>query len=188
MIKEEEKVILKDGSEAILRTPNLNEGEILLNFTRLASGETEFLLKNSEEWDNVTVESENAWIEEKRNSANTLVIGCYVDGKIAGNCDVMFRGGKKAGHRCTIGIAILKEYWNKGIGTILIGELIKSAKEYGSEIMELEFIEGNERARRLYEKCGFKVIGERPNAFKVKDGTYRKEYLMQKYLKEDKDK
>lgn len=48
--------------------------------------------------------------------------------------------------------------------------------------MELEFIEGNERAQRLYEKFGFRVISERPNAFKLKDGTQLSEIYMQKYL------
>ncbi len=48
--------------------------------------------------------------------------------------------------------------------------------------MELEFIEGNDRARYLYEKCGFHVVCEKPNAYKLKDGTYRSEFYMQKYL------
>ena len=61
-------------------------------------------------------------------------------------------------------------------------ELIAAAKERGTEIMELEFIEGNERAKRLYEKFGFRVVSEKPNAFKLKDGTYQKEFCMQKYL------
>jgi hypothetical protein len=48
--------------------------------------------------------------------------------------------------------------------------------------MELEFIEGNERAQRLYEKFDFRVISERPNAFKLKDGAQLSEIYMQKYL------
>ena len=50
--------------------------------------------------------------------------------------------------------------------------------------MELEFIEGNDRAKHLYEKFGFRVVAEKPNAFKLKDGTYRNEFYMQKYLRE----
>ena len=51
------------------------------------------------------------------------------------------------------------------------------------EIVELDFVEGNDRARALYEKYGFKIVGERPNAFKLKDGRLLKEYFMQKDLK-----
>ena len=35
----------------------------------------------------------------------------------------------------------------------------------------------------LYEKYGFQIVGERPNAFKLKDGRLLKEYFMQKELK-----
>ena len=57
------------------------------------------------------------------------------------------------------------------------------AQKRGTEIMELEFVEGNDRARHLYEKFGFRVISEKPNVLKLKDGTYRSEVYMQKYLK-----
>ena len=48
--------------------------------------------------------------------------------------------------------------------------------------MELEFIEGNERAKHLYEKVGFRVVAEKPMAIKLKNGTYLSEFYMQKYL------
>lgn len=49
----------------------------------------------------------------------------------------------------------------------------------GIEIVELAFLEGNSRARALYEKFGFRIVGSRPDAFKLKDGLYRNEYYMQ---------
>lgn len=88
----------------------------------------------------------------------------------------------KTSHRATIAIAILKDYWNFGIGSAMFAELVAEAQKHGTEIMELEFIEGNERAKHLYEKFGFRVVSERPNAFKLKDGTYLSEIYMQKCL------
>lgn len=88
----------------------------------------------------------------------------------------------KTSHRATIAIAILKDYWNLGIGSAMFEELVADAQKRGTEIMELEFIEGNERAKHLYEKFGFRVVSERPNVFKLKDGTYLSEFYMQKYL------
>ena len=61
-------------------------------------------------------------------------------------------------------------------------ELIAAAMRHGTKILELDFIEGNDHARRLYEKFGFRVVAEKPNAIKLKDGAYRKEFYMQKYL------
>ena len=132
----------------------------------------------------MTVESEEKWVNRVRGSQSTLAITCYIDGNIAGNCEIYFRGGIKTSHRATVGIAILKEYWGIGIGSAMFRELIAAAEANpATEIVELEFIEGNDRARALYEKYGFKIVGERPNAFKLKDGQIMKEYFMQKEIK-----
>ena len=44
--------------------------------------------------------------------------------------------------------------------------------------MELDFVEGNTRARALYEKMGFRITGIRPNAIRLKNGTLLNEYSM----------
>ena len=41
-----------------------------------------------------------------------------------------------------------------------------------------EVIRKDSRAQTLYEKVGFRVVGVRPNAFALKDGTMKKTYLM----------
>ena len=84
----------------------------------------------------------------------------------------------------TVAIAILKEYWNCGIGSAMFAELISVAEARPEiEIIELEFVEGNDRARNLYEKFGFKIVGERPNAFKLKDGCLLKENFLKELQK-----
>lgn len=49
--------------------------------------------------------------------------------------------------------------------------------------MELEYVEGNSRARALYEKMGFRITGVRPNAIRLKDGTLLNEYTMIREIK-----
>ena len=111
-------------------------------------------------------------------------IDCFVDGELAGNCEITFRSGIKLRHRATIGIAILKKYWNLGIGTAMFRELVAAAEARPETmLMELEFIEGNTRARALYEKFGFRIVAVRPNTFRLKDGRMLCEYLMQKELR-----
>lgn len=181
MIFEEKKITLKNGQTAILKSPCVGDAEKMLNYIKKACGETDYLLRYPEEW-NISLEQEEGWVNRLRSSPDALAITCYVDGEVAGNCEINFRGGMKTSHRATIAIAILKAYWNLGIGSAMFEELIAAACERGTEIMELEFIEGNERAKRLYEKFGFRVVSEKPNAFKLKDGTYQKDFYMQKYL------
>ena len=183
MIFDEQKIILKDGTTAILKTPEIKDAEMLLNSIKTASNETEFLSRTIEDWENVTVESEEKFIHNVRESQNTLFIACYVDGAIAGNCDITFKSGSKTSHRATVGIALQKKYWNIGIGSAMFKELMKAAEEHkGTEIVDLEMIEGNNRAKALYQKFGFQVISVEPKFFKLNDDTYQNLVYMQKYL------
>ncbi len=81
-------------------------------------------------------------------------------------------------------IALLKEYWNQGIGTRMFREMIRIAEGNENILqMELEFVEGNTRARALYEKMGFRITGVKPNAIRLKDGTLLNEYSMVREIK-----
>lgn len=181
MIFEEKTIILKDGRTAILKSPCVEDAEKLLNYIKKSCSETDFLARYPEEW-TTTIGQEEGWVNRLRSSPNTLAITCYVDDAVAGNYEISFRSGIKTSHRATIAIAILKDYWGIGIGSAMFEELVAAAQNRGTEIMELEFIEGSERAKHLYEKFGFRIVSERPNAFKLKDGTYLREIYMQKYL------
>ena len=168
---------------AVLKTPESGDGEKMLNCIKTCCGETEFLVRYPEEWDGMTMESEERWIKNIRSSPNTMGIACYIDGNVVSNCEINFRSGIKAGHRAVIALSILKKYWGIGIGSHMFRHLIAAAEAHpGTEIVELEYMQGNERGRALYEKFGFRAVGERPNAYKLKDGSLRSEILMQKPL------
>lgn len=181
MIFEPKEITLKNGKTAIFKSPSIEDAEQLLNYIKTASGETDFLTRYPEEW-TTTVEQEAKWIQNSLDDEDMFTFACYIDGKVVGNCEIRFYKGIKTSHRGLVGIAILKDYWNLGIGSAMFEELIAASKERGILIMELEFIEGNDRARHLYEKFGFKIVSEKPNAFRLKDGTMLSEFYMQKYL------
>ena len=183
MILKEKNITLKNGKNAILKSPCMDDAEKLLHFIQKSCGETDFLARYPEDWEKVSIEKEEAWVKQMRETSGALAITCYVDGEIIGNSEIRFRGSIKTAHRATIGIAILKDFWNLGIGSAMFENLIDAARQRDTEIIELEFIKGNERAKRLYEKFGFRIVSEKPNAFKLKDGTYQSEIYMQKYLK-----
>ena len=183
MIFEEKKIILKDGTEAVLKTPEIKDAKTLLDNVKVTAIETDFFSRSIEDWDGFSVEDEEKWISNVRESKNALVITCFINGEAVGNCDITFKSSAKTLHRATVGIAIQKRCWNIGIGSAMFEELIKAAKEHeGTEIVDLELIEGNNRAKALYEKFGFKSVSVKPNFFKMKDGTYQNLVYMQKYL------
>lgn len=181
MLFEEKKITLKNGTCAILKSPCVEDAEKMLNYIKTACAETDFLTRYPEEW-GTSIADEEAWIRRQRSSPNTLSITCYIGGEIAGNCEINFGSSIKTAHRATIAIAILQDYWGLSLGTILFDELIAAARKREVELLELEFIEGNNRAQHLYEKFGFRIVSQKPNAFKRKDGTYQNEFCMQKYL------
>lgn len=183
MIFNEKTIVLKNGKTALLKSPEPGDGAKMLDYIKRAYGETEFLVRYPEEWDGVSVEGEEKWIKNGRDSRNDMKITCYVDAEIAGNCEIIFHTDKKTCHRAELAIAILEKYWGLGIGSAMFEELIAAARAHeGTEIVELKFVEGNERARALYEKFGFRIVSERPNAFKLRDGSLVKLCYMQKIL------
>ena len=174
-------IILKNGTPAILREPRTSDAAQMVAYMKKTSEETEFLMRYPEECRH-TEETEAEFLEDIVSSKNDLMIVCEVDGRIAGNCQISFNRRIKTAHRATIGIALLKEFWNLGIGTKLFEAMIEAAKARGVSQIELEVIEGNERAIHLYEKMGFSIVAEKPNAIRLKDGTLLREFFMAKYL------
>ena len=76
---------------------------------------------------------------------------CLVEGKVAGNCMITWTTGMKTRHRAQVAIALLKEYWRQGIGTRMFEEMIRIAEANpGILQMELDFVEGNARAKAQY--------------------------------------
>ena len=58
-------------------------------------------------------------------------------------------------------VAVKREYRSKGIGYIIIEDIIDRAKEIGATSMTLEVRKSNGTAIRLYEQIGFKNAGIR---------------------------
>ncbi len=185
MIIEDVRFELKDGREAILRSPKKEDVESTLEYLVISAGETDYILRYPEECGKYTPEGEKKLFEQKNESPNEAMIMCIVDGKVVGNCEISFFKGMKTKHRASIGIALISDFWNQGIGTKMFEEMIRLAESReGVMQIELEFVEGNDRARHLYEKMGFRITGVRPNAIRLKDGTLLNEYTMIREIKE----
>jgi len=184
MIIDDVRFKLRDGREALLRSPKEEDIESTLEYLVISAGETDFILRYPEECGKYTPEGEKKLFEQKNESPNEAMIMCVVDGKVVGNCEISFFKGMKTKHRAGIGIALISEFWNQGIGTKMFEEMIRLAESReGVMQIELEFVEGNARARHLYEKMGFRITGVRPNAICLKDGTLLNEYMMIREIK-----
>ncbi len=170
---------LKDGRSALIRSPRDEDIPGVLDYLRISAGETEFILRYPEECGKYTPEGEKALFDRINASDHEAMLLCLVEGRVAGNCSILWPTGLKTRHRAAVAIALLREFWGQGIGTRLFEELIAIAEENENILqMELDFVEGNARARALYEKMGFRISGVKPNAIRLRDGTLLNEYSM----------
>ncbi len=181
MLFEEKKITLKDGRTAIFRSPRPEDAQPLLDYMKITAGESPYLLRTPEEC-TMTVEAEQAFIANVVAQEFDMMILCFVEGELAGNCRIVRRNKIKNRHRADVMIALYQKYWSLGIGTAMFQEMISLGRTWGLMQLELEVIEGNTRAKGLYEKMGFQTVAATPNAIRLPDGTLLKEYLMVKPL------
>ena len=121
-----------NGHQLVLRTAKKEDAQNLLSHLKQFYAESKYLIKEPEEVQ-VTLEEEYDWIDEHLNSDNSLLIMAEVDGKYVG--DASFEGTtlSRQKHRVSLGIFILKDYTNMGIGTHLMETLIEEAKNMTDE-------------------------------------------------------
>jgi len=86
--------------------------------------------------------------------------GIFHRDKIVGNAQIAAGDLPTNLHRVDLGIGILKEYRNKGLGKRLLNTIIKWCIEQPSiHWIDLGVFSGNKNAKALFEKIGFRAIG-----------------------------
>lgn len=178
MLYKEEIFTGKNGTAYMLKSPETTDAEQMLAYLKATAEETEHGLSYPEEMD-FSIKDEEDFITGFAESAGSLMISAFESGALVGNAllSSVF-DKKKAMHRATFSIALLKCAWGQGLGQKMLSELIGFAKRAGYEQLELEVVSTNLPAVSLYKKMGFVVYGERPRSFKLKSGMYSNELLM----------
>lgn len=185
MIYNTKEFVLKNGIKMILKSPEVRDAQMLLNQIIETTKVTDYLTTTENDFapfiEDITKEEEfiSKFIEGK-----DYLLCAYVNNIIVGNCMIRFLTHTKDKHRAIVGIAIKKEYWGLGIGSIMFDELIDIARNTpGIEQIELDVISQNQRAIALYTKKGFRKTGEMPHQLKLEDGTYLDSNTMILFLK-----
>lgn len=177
-MKYNQKIIMKNGKEALLRNGEASDGKVVCENFNLTHSETDYLLTYPDE-NSLTTEEEAKFLERKSESANEIEIVAFVDGKVAGTAGIDAVGTKyKTKHRAEFGVSIAKEYWGLGLGRALTEACIKCAKEAGYTQLELDVVSDNQNAVALYKKAGFAEFGRNPKGFKSRTGEYQELVLM----------
>lgn len=116
-----------------------------------------------------TVEEEADYICQLENSCDDIMLIAKDVDKIIGTAGLN-RLPRRMQHRGDFSVTVLKAYWNKGIGSQLMKEILKFAKENNFEVIDLQVRSDNTAAIHLYEKFGFLKLGTHPAFFNI-DGV-----------------
>lgn len=104
-----------------------------------------------------------------------------IDGKPCGIATLCLMPYKKLAHQCLLSIIVGKGYRGKGVGTVLMNNLLHLAKNYFRiEVIYLEVYEGNP-AVSLYKRFGFREIGFQKH-FMKENGEYIGKVIMERIL------
>jgi len=100
-----------------------------------------------------------------------------VNGHLIGDCFAKPGFGRNRGN-INLGIAIAKNWRGKGIGRILLEELIVcSEQKWHPKNIYLHVVSSNQRAKRRYESLGFNIIARLPEWFEY-NTKYLDEYIL----------
>ena len=178
---EEKTFVLKNGQQALLRRLQPADAEKMLEFLRETSRESDFLLRYPEE-NIMGISEEVQFLEGICQSDNKIMLACVIDGSVAGNISLRGNDYRKLRHRAELALAVRKNYWHLGIGRAMLTEAVGIARNLGLKYLELDYIDGNARAKGLYESLGFQEIARIPQTYCQPDGTFADAILMRKCL------
>jgi RimJ/RimL family protein N-acetyltransferase len=163
---------LKNGELVTIRECEpLDAEEFLQTAKTYIKDSEEFLI--TEDNFNPTIDHEVKYIRSFMESENSLLLIATHNDKILGNLDI--RGGQrtKVRHTAVIGMGMLKEWRNIGLGTLLMECVINWARENPLlEILWLQVFASNAAGISLYKKMGFEISGRQTDFIKIQDETY----------------
>jgi RimJ/RimL family protein N-acetyltransferase len=162
---------LKNQKTLIIRQAEIDDADKLLNCIKTYVRQSVYIPKLEQEI-KLTIEQEKDWINYFLTNENSLLLIAEFDNEIIGNIDLTGNRRKIMEHTAVIGIGMLKEWRNYGLGTALLKFAIEWAKENSIiEILWLQVYTVNELGLGLYRKLGFEENGIMKNFFK-QNGKY----------------
>jgi RimJ/RimL family protein N-acetyltransferase len=129
-----------------------------------------------------SLEDEVAWFSNlfrRAASGESIVVVGEHDGAVVGHCTVTRVGvavNSENAHIGELGILVHRDHRGCGVGEALLREALRQSRAQ-FELVRLSVFSVNTRARRLYERHGFRYVGTRPGQVK-RGSAYYDEDLM----------
>lgn len=161
----------KNSNFITLKLAEASDAKEIIDFYKRVGKETTYLSFGENEY-LVTVEQQTSIIKDISTSKNNIMILALVDSQIVGIGTISSSKRKKSEHVGVLGIVISQNYFNNGIGSILMKNLIDWCKNNKiTTKISLSVRKDNLKAVALYKKFGFRIEGVLINETLI-DGEY----------------
>lgn len=162
----------KSKTDVSIRTACVSDANSLYHLARTGVEEDCFQLLIKDEFE-LTVASEETWIEAYYSDPNKLLLVAEINGTVVGQLDFTNGSRKRISHTGELEMSVEKRFRDQGIGQLLVIALIDwASKSSAIEKVGLSVHSTNSRAIALYKKIGFTIEGIQKNELKYEDGNY----------------
>jgi L-amino acid N-acyltransferase YncA len=144
--------VLKDGTRVTLRPLDKGDRDKLLEFfNRVDERDLLFLRSNVRNHQVI-----DHWVQNI-DYQKVFPLLAEVEGKIVGDATLHMRKVGWKRHLGNVRVVVAKDFQGRGLGTLLINELLELAPEFGLEILVAEIHFKAQAALQTFKKAGFSV-------------------------------
>ena len=159
-------------TQVVVRSPKKTDAQALLSYLKQVGSESDNLTFGEEGHPN-SLATEEEFLEVLQTSQTQLMRIAILNQEIIASASLGRSIRPRLRHTVELGISVLKAYWNQGIATLLLKEILKDVQIWEDvEQVVLHVRKDNLNAIKLYEKFGFQTTGSFPNQIKIKDQTF----------------
>ena len=164
--------------ELLIREAEVEDAAVLVSFLNRVSVETDF---TSLDGDGILLTSEEMaiFLNKQASWDNQITLLAFLNDKIAGIVNITADQRKRVRHIGDLFIVIGKKYWNNGLGSLLLEEVVEWAQASGIlRRLQLTVQTRNLAAVHLYQKHGFAIEGRQERGAYIEEGEFIDVYLM----------
>ena len=177
MIFSTQNVLLKNGKTILIREAVVRDAGALLEMVTNYLDHSPYVPKSTSEF-HLTIAQEEVWIQSFLDAPNSILMVAEFENQLIGNIDLTGNKRQVMQHNALVGMGMLIEWRNQGLGSALMRAAIDWAiSNLLLENLQLEVYAENLAGINLYQKKGFKQCGVIPNLFK-ENGHYCDSIMM----------
>ena len=163
--------------ELLIREAGSNDAAELVAFLNRVSLETDFTSLDGDGILLTDTEME-LFLDKQAHSENQITLLALLNDEIAGLVNITADQRKRVRHIGDLFIVIGKKYWNNGLGSFLLEEVVEWAQASGIlRRLQLTVQTRNQAEFHLYQKHGFVFEGRQERGVYIEEGDFIDVYL-----------